>query len=144
MGLYGLPFDGIKGVRAEMVRVKALEARLLKDANTLQEKVSALLGFGKPIALRRVTNKSYAPLVWRDMTRHKSRQASMTGLDCELGRNVLASLDDGSRKQLLDIEFNRIHLNHAAGLLQYELARLKRLEGEFNVWRQMMRDVNQH
>ena len=53
----------------------------------------------------------------------------MTG---EVWQGVLSSLPEDKRRVLLEIEFKRIHLSHALGLLQYEITRLKRLAGEFD------------
>jgi hypothetical protein len=142
MGLYGLQFEGINGIREEMVRVKALEDGLTREAISLAGHANALLGYGKPLAMRRVRNKSYAPLVWRDMTVVRNRQGIVPeGLAGELGKRVKDSLPEIVWRRLLDIEQKRVHLNHALGMTQYELARLKRLEGEFDVWRRMMRDL---
>ncbi len=60
------------------------------------------------------------------------------------GQGILKALPPEQQRELLDIEFKRIHLNHVVGLLQYEIARLKRLESEFEAWRDWMRDANRH
>lgn len=145
MGLYGLPFDGIKQIRGAATQLESKEAELLHSADSLQKEASGLLGWAKPLSLRRVANNAYAPLIWRDMTKGSNRRLAIKeGLSCELGRQLLASLSETERQQLLDIEFRRIHLNHAVGLVQYELARLKRLEKAFDEWRKLMRETNQH
>jgi adenylosuccinate lyase len=65
-------------------------------------------------------------------------------LETPEGQGILKALPPEQQRELLNIEFKRIHLNHVVGLLQYEIARLKRLESEFEAWRDRMRDVNQH
>lgn len=141
MGLYGLPFEGIKQIRETATQLASREAQLLQSADALQKEVSGLLGWARPLSLRRVANNAYAPLIWRDMTQGSNRRLAVRdGLACELGKQLLASLPETGRRQLLDIEFRRIHLNHAVGLVQYELARLKRLEKEFDEWRKLMRE----
>jgi hypothetical protein len=145
MGLYGLPFDGIKGIRAEVVRLDGVEKIHLAEFCILKQEFDTAFGYGLPIRLIRVTNNSYSPFGWRDMSGgYTSRTIAKGGLSGELGRAVLDKLPREKQHQLLDIEYRRIHLCHALGLVQYELARLKRLESEFDAWRKLMRAMKQH
>jgi hypothetical protein len=145
MSLYGLPFDGIKGIRAEKTRLEGEEAKLDADVDTLKRAFVDVFGFSLPINLVRVRNNAYSPVMWRDLSKgRKARVLMKGGMTGEVWQRVLSSLPEDKRRVLLEIEFKRIHLSHALGLLQYEITRLKRLAGEFDTWRQLMRDVNQH
>lgn len=145
MGLYGLPFDGIKGIRSEMERLKAEEGGFQQEVDALKQEFINAFGFSLPINLVRVRNNAYAPVMWRNLSKSRyARELLKGGLFGELGQQVLAGLPEDKRRALLEIEYKRMHISHALGLVQYELARLKRLAGEFDTWRRLMRDVNQH
>jgi hypothetical protein len=140
MDLYGLPFDGIKGIRAEMGRLEDIEAALLEDAKVLKQECSKAFGYGTPIALLQERNKAFIPLRWRDMSKGSNNRVRIV-LDCDVGQQLQASLPEEKWRELLGFELRRMHLSHALGLVRYELSRLKRLESEFNAWRKLMRDL---
>ncbi|MDD5394326.1 MAG: hypothetical protein PHE17_15030 [Thiothrix sp.] len=138
MGLYGLPFDGIKGIRAEIGRLKDQQAQLDIDESLLKQELFSVLGYGMPIALTRSGSKAFVPLVWRDMTQGRDRRIDIP-FDGELVQRVLTELPPEKRLDVLNIELKRVHLNFALGTLRFQLMRLKRLEGEFDAWRKIMR-----
>ena len=67
MSLYGLPFDGIKGIRAEKTRLEGDEAKLDTDVAALKRAFVDVFGFSLPINLVRVRNNAYSPVMWRDL-----------------------------------------------------------------------------
>ena len=146
MGLYGLPFEGIKEIRAEIQRIQAeFDAGMQGNASKLKKEFVDAFGYSLPIKLARMRTQAYSPLMWRDYTRGSNSRALLKGgFFGTVGRGILASLPEDKQRILMDIEFKRMHLSHVLGLLQYEIARLKRLESEFEAWRDRMRDVNQH
>ncbi len=145
MGLYGLPFDGIKGIRAEIARLTAVEDGFQQEVDTLRREFTARFGFSLPVALVWVRNNAYAPVGWRNLSNSRqSRELLKGGLFGAVGRQVLAGIEANDRRILLGIEHKRMHISHALGLVQYERVRLERLESEFNTWRQVMRDMSQH
>ena len=141
MGLYGLPFEGIKGIRSEIARVQQQEAQWMDALNALQQVMRTTFSYRLPLTLSRRQNRAYAPLMWRQ---GKTSRRLYGGLDSLEGQGILKALPPEQQRELLNIEFKRIHLNHVVGLLQYEIARLKRLESEFEAWRDWMRDANRH
>lgn len=141
MGLYGLPFEGIRDIRVARIQAEVRELALYQGiVLELKQNMQSMFGYSLPIGLARVRDKAYAPLAWRDMAK---KCKLVGGLDSELGRTVLAGLPESKREALLEIERKRIHLNYVVGLVQYELTRLKRLEQEFDTWRRLMRETNQ-
>jgi hypothetical protein len=143
MGLYDLPFDGIKGIRAEIERIGYQEKKLDQAVELLKQELFNLWGFGMPVALVRSGSKAFVPLEWRDMTRGRNRRVNIQ-FRGDLMQRLLLDRTVEERRGILDIELKRIHLNFALGTLRFQVARLRRLEGEFNEWRMMMRDVSQH
>ena len=141
MGLYGLPFEGIKGIRSEIARLQQQEVQWMDELNALQQVMRTTFGYRLPLTLSRRKNKAYAPLMWRQ---GKTSRRLYGGLETPEGQGILKALPPEQQRELLNIEFKRIHLNHVVGLLQYEIARLKRLESEFEAWRDWMRDANRH
>lgn len=141
MGLYGLPFEGIKGIRCEIAKVQQQEAQWMDELNALQQVMQRTFGYSLPLTLCRRKDKAYAPLMWRQ---GKTSRRLFGGLGSPEGQAILQALSPPQQCKLLEIEFKRIHLNHVVGLLQYETNRLKRLEGEFEAWRSWMRDANRH
>jgi hypothetical protein len=138
--LYDLPFEGISGIREAYSKAKQQEEKYYFAAfDTLKEELSSVFGYSLPIKLGRHKNKSYAPITWRD----SSNWNRVRNLESAEVKVLLATLSLEKHRKLLDIELKRIHLNHAIGLVQYEMTRLKRLEAEFTVWRGLMREVNQ-
>lgn len=137
MGLFGLPFDGIKEIREARKKVEAREQEMSQGwIAELKREMLAEFGYSLPIGLARIRDKSYAPVGWRNMAK---KRKLVGGLESELGQQVLAGLPDGKRQVLMEIERKRIYLNYTAGLVQYEIVRLKRLEREFDTWRRLMR-----
>jgi hypothetical protein len=138
MSLYGLPFDGIKGIRAELARLTVEKDALEKEADALKSEALAALGYGMPMTLRRSHSKTFIPLVWRDMTQGQNRRCDVE-FGGELTKTVLAALPADKRSAMLEIERTRIHLNYVLGVVRFQVSRLKRLEKEFEIWRNMMR-----
>ena len=146
MGLYGLPFDGINEIRSEIKRLQnEFDAGMQGNASNLKREFVEAFGYSLPINLARLRNQSYSPLMWRDHTlSYKSRALLKGGLFGAIGKTILAGLPENKQRALMEIEFKRMHLSHALGLLQYEIARLKRIENEFEAWRDWMRNANKH
>jgi hypothetical protein len=141
MSLYGLPFDGIKGIRAELVRVRAEADGLEKEVLALKREALASMGYGMPMTLRRTSNKAFVPLVWRDMRKGENRRCDVT-FGGELTQIVLAALPPDKQQAMLQVEYKRVQLNYRLGVVRFQASRLERLEKEFEIWRNMMRDAN--
>lgn len=145
MGPYGLPFDGIKGIREEVEKLGQEETRLLEEFKDLRRVFVQDFGYGLPIRLAKVSNRAYHPFSWRDMTVGlQSRKVMLDGLAGSLGQSVLSALPVDKQRVLLDIERQRLLLNYAVGTLQYRRVRLTRLENAFNGWRSAMRKLSGH
>ena len=138
MGLYGLDFEGIRGIRDEVARLKAREVELAKEVDALKQEFFAAFGFGMPVVLVRSWSKTFVPLAWRDMTQGKNRRVDVP-FEGDLVQRVLRELPGEKRAVIMEIEFKRIHLNYSLGGLRFQLSRLKRLEREFDMWRGLMR-----
>lgn len=84
MGLYGLPFEGIRDIRVARIQAEVRELALYQGIVVeLKQTMQSMFGYSLPIGLARVRDKAYAPLAWRDMAK---KCKLVGGLDSELGQ----------------------------------------------------------
>ncbi|MDQ5767961.1 hypothetical protein [Thiothrix subterranea] len=134
--LYDLPFDGWREAREYLTRRQAQLAELNQQLLTLQQEFHASFGYSLPFRPIRLADKSYTPLRWRVGTTRRRFE-----LDDAVGQAYLAALSANARRQVLELEFKRIHLNQAWAVCNYECLRLERLLQQFASWRGMMRQL---
>lgn len=134
--LYGLPFDGLPEVREFLVHKQAQLAVLNRQLLNLQQEFHASFGYSLPFRPIRLADKSYTPLRWRVGTTRRRFE-----LNDSVGQAYLAALAPDTRRQVLEMEFKRIHLNQAWAVCNYECLRLERFIQQFESWRTLMRQL---
>ncbi|HRJ54293.1 MAG TPA: hypothetical protein PLE99_16150 [Candidatus Thiothrix moscowensis] len=142
MGIYGLPYDGIKAIRAERNRLAQQEKELAAEIGRLKQAFLDTFGLGAPVVFLHERNRAFMPLVWRDMTQGRNRRIRVAVGDKDWLR-AISRLEKDVQRKLLGFEESRMFLNHALGMVRYDLERVSRLEREFDAWRRLMREMNQ-